>query len=70
MILQDQSIDVAEHGKFALIHNGKRVDLFDDHAQAYTAGMDRFGSADGELLFDIHEIGGPPAIVMTHFVDR
>jgi hypothetical protein len=35
---------VREHsGKYALFRDGKVVGLYDDHAAAYEAGLDRFG---------------------------
>lgn len=57
-----------DDGKFALLHDGVQVALYDDLDGAYQAGMSDYGSADGELLFDIQEIGAPPAVVMSRFV--
>ena len=57
-----------DDGKFALLHNGVQVALYDHIDDAYGAGVERYGSADGELLFDIQEIGAPPAIIMSPFV--
>ncbi len=57
-----------DDGKFALLYHGVRVALYDDLDGAYDAGMEQYGSEDGELRFDIQEIGAPPSVVLSRFM--
>ena len=55
--------------RYALMHDGVRVGLYEHLEDAYTAGMELYGADDGELRFDIHELGAAPAVVMSRFVE-
>ena len=53
------SLEAVHLSRFALMHNGEVVDIFDDKIEPFDAGLDRFGLG----RFSFHEIGARPAHV-------
>ena len=54
--MQDE-LEREHRGRFALLHGGELIHLFNDRWDAYTIGTERFG----EGCFSIKKIGEPPA---------
>ena len=51
-----EQLERDHHGKTALMHDGKVVDVYDDPDDAYLAGYDRWGLGG----FSMKEIGQKP----------